>query len=204
MQRVAYPYTMLMIMKVSFHYFLLSFSLLFLFYIYLDSSLSEAVEYDVPCSCGEGTRVNNVSDKKKVFAWYSRMCHCLFPADRAKCLFHWDGADCSAFYVELTASRRAELTATATALCLALTDTMGAELTATALCLALTDTMGAELTATALCLALTDTKGAELTATAFCSCIGVLELTALASAFLSFISTSNQASKRYLDETKNQ
>ena len=67
MQRVAYPYTMLMIMKVSFHYFLLSF-ILFLFYIYLDSSLSEAVEYGVPCSCGEGTRVNNVSDKKKVFA----------------------------------------------------------------------------------------------------------------------------------------
>ena len=157
---------MLMIMKVSFHYSLLSFSLLFLFYIYLDSSLSEAVEYGVPCSCGEGTRANNVSDKKKVFAWYSRMCHCLFPADRAKCLFHWDGADCSAFYVELTALRRAELTATA--LCLALTDTMGAELTATALCLALTDTEGAELTATALCLALTDTMGAELTATALC------------------------------------
>ena len=47
MQRVAYPYTMLMIMKV--------FSLLSTFFVvlvlhYLDSSLSEAVEYGVPCS----------------------------------------------------------------------------------------------------------------------------------------------------------
>ena len=48
MQPVAYPYTMLMIMKV--------FSLLSTFFVlvlvlhYLDSSLSEAVEYGVPCS----------------------------------------------------------------------------------------------------------------------------------------------------------
>ena len=101
-----------------------------------------------------------MSDKKR-FSHSTHGCIIVYSLrTEAKCLFHWDRADCSAFNVELTASRRgAELTATA--LCLALTDTKGAELTATALCLALTDTEGAELTATALCLELTATKGRE-------------------------------------------
>ena len=84
-----------------------------------------------------------MSDKKR-FSHSTHGCIIVYSLrTEAKCLFHWDRADCSAFNVELTASRR------------------GAELTATALCLALTDTEGAELTATALCLELTATKGRE-------------------------------------------
>ena len=81
MQRVAYPYTMLMIMKES---HLLRSSDLILVCVYLDSCLSETIEYGVPCSCGEGTRANNVSDKKEIFTWYSRMYHYFFFVKRWK------------------------------------------------------------------------------------------------------------------------
>ena len=59
---------MMMIMKESFHYFLLP--LLFLFYVILILVYlkPEAVEYGVPCSCGEGTRANDVSETRKRFS----------------------------------------------------------------------------------------------------------------------------------------
>ena len=105
MQRVAYPYTMLMQwISYSYHSFSLHILLCSCPHLswFCSGSKSEAVKI-VPCSCGEGTRTKNVSDKKSS-AHGTHGCVIVYSLwigqsiGASWLLLHYD--------VELTASRR--------------------------------------------------------------------------------------------------